>query len=229
MLSTMTFLDANLIQGLIVNYGYAAVFVVVLLESTGIPLPGETILVCASVYAGTRHGLDIRVIIGVAACGAILGDNVGFWVGRRLGRTLLLKYGNFIGIDRQKLALGEYLFMRYGGMIVFFGRFVALLRVYAALLAGINRLRPIDFAIYNAAGGLVWASTFGVGGYILGKNLQRFVGPIGWMALVTFAAGGFFLWSFFKSHEKRFLADAERAVAMRGVGSFRQAGMRVDR
>jgi hypothetical protein len=80
-MGVMTFLDATLVQALIVNYGYAAVFVVVLLESSGIPLPGETILVCASVYAGTRHGLDIRVIIGSAACGAILGDNVGFWVG----------------------------------------------------------------------------------------------------------------------------------------------------
>jgi membrane protein DedA with SNARE-associated domain len=109
-------------------------------------------LVCASVYAGTQHGLDIRVIIGAAASGAILGDNVGFWIGRRFGRTLLMKYGHCVGVDRQKLALGEYLFMRFGGMIVFFGRFVALLRVYAALLAGINCLRPVKFALYNAAG-----------------------------------------------------------------------------
>ena len=130
--------DANLIQDMIASYGYAAVFVVVLLESSGIPLPGETILICASVYAGTQHGLDIRVIIGAAASGAILGDNVGFWIGRRFGRTLLMKYGHYVEVDRQKLALGEYLFMRFGGMIVFFGRFVALLRVYAALLAGIE-------------------------------------------------------------------------------------------
>lgn len=223
-MSAMTFLDATLVQVMIANYGYAAVFFVVLLESSGIPLPGETILVCASVYAGTRHGLDIRAIIGSAACGAILGDNVGFWVGRRFGRTLLLKHGNFIGIDGQKLALGEYLFMRYGGAIVFLGRFVALLRVYAALLAGVNRLRPVDFAIYNAAGGLVWASAFGLGGYFLGENIQHFVGPIGWMALATFTVGGYFLWSFYKSHEKRFLADAERALATRGKGPFGPTG-----
>jgi membrane protein DedA with SNARE-associated domain len=177
MMSAMTFLDANLIQNLIASYGYAAIFFVVLLESSGIPLPGETILVCASVYAGTQHGLDIRVVIGVAACGAILGDNIGYWVGRTFGRALLLRYGNYVGIGAQKLALGEYLFMRYGGSIVFFGRFVALLRVYAALLAGINRLKPVDFALYNGAGGLVWASSFGLTGYFLGKNLQHFVGP----------------------------------------------------
>jgi membrane protein DedA with SNARE-associated domain len=73
----MTFFDANLIQDLIGNYGYAAIFLVVMLESSGVPLPGETILVCASIYAGTQHRLDIRFVIGAAACGAILGDNVG--------------------------------------------------------------------------------------------------------------------------------------------------------
>jgi membrane protein DedA with SNARE-associated domain len=218
----MSIFDAHLIQGLIVNYGYAAVFVVVLLESSGIPLPGETILVCASVYAGTQHGLDIRVIIGAAACGAILGDNIGYWVGRSFGRSLLLKYGHYAGIGAQKLALGEYLFMRYGGAIVFFGRFVALLRVYAALLAGINRLRPVDFALYNAAGGLIWAGTFGTGGYFLGKNLQNFVGPIGWVALAGFAVGSYCIWSFFKSNEKRFMADAERAIATRSVSPSRR-------
>jgi membrane protein DedA with SNARE-associated domain len=220
MMSAMTFLDANLIQNLIASYGYAAIFFVVLLESSGIPLPGETILVCASVYAGTQHGLDIRVVIGVAACGAILGDNIGYWVGRTFGRALLLRYGNYVGIGAQKLALGEYLFMRYGGSIVFFGRFVALLRVYAALLAGINRLKPVDFALYNGAGGLVWASSFGLTGYFLGKNLQHFVGPVGWVALATFALGSYFLWSFFKTHERRLMADAERALAKRGSGKF---------
>src|SRR5665213_1638394 len=224
----MTILDANLIPDLIANYGYAAVFFVVLLESSGIPLPGETILVCASVYAGTQHGLDIRVIIAAAATGAILGDNVGFWIGRRFGRTLLMKYGHRVGVDRQKLALGEYLFMRFGGRIVFVGRFVALLRVYAALLAGINRLRPLDFAVYNAAGGAIWAATFGLGGYLFGKNLQHFVGPIGWVALVVFVAGCYVLWAFFKTHERRFLAAAERAVAIRGAGPFGQSDRRDD-
>ena len=162
------------------------------------------------------------MIIGVAACGAILGDNIGYWVGRSFGRNLLLKYGNYFGIDAQKMALGEYLFMRYGSAIVFFGRFVALLRVYAALLAGINRLKPIDFALYNGAGGLAWANTFGIGGYFLGKNLQHFVGRVGWVALAAFAVGSYFIWSFFKSHEKRFMADAERAIATRGVSPISQ-------
>jgi membrane protein DedA with SNARE-associated domain len=213
----MSIFDANLIQGLIINYGYVAILMAVLLESSGIPLPGETILVCASVYAGTHHGLDLRVIIGVAASGAILGDNIGYWAGRSFGRTLLVKYGHYVGIGAQTIALGEYLFLRYGGAIVFFGRFVALLRVYAALLAGINRLKPVEFIIYNAAGGLIWASMFGFGGYFLGKNLQHFLGPIGWVALAAFAVGSYFIRSVFKGNEKRFMAEAERAIATRGV------------
>jgi membrane protein DedA with SNARE-associated domain len=105
---------------------------------------------------------------------------------------------------------------------VLFGRFVALLRVYAALLAGINRLKPVDFVIYNTAGGLIWASTFGIGGYFLGKNLQHFLGPIGWVALAAFAVGSYFIWSLFKSNEKRFMADAERAITTRGVSPSRR-------
>ncbi|MGY2909636.1 DedA family protein [Bradyrhizobium sp. URHC0002] len=211
----MTFLDVALIQSLVADYGYAAVFVVVMLESSGLPLPGETVLVFAAVYAGAQHGLDIRLIIAVAACGAILGDNFGFWAGRRFGRSLLLKHGHLIRIGSRQLALGEYLFARYGGAIVFFGRFVAFLRVYAAILAGTNRLRPLHFAIYNAAGGVIWATIFGLGGYLVGKNVEQLLGPIGWVALASFAVGGYFLWSFFKSHEERFLTDAERALAAR--------------
>jgi membrane protein DedA with SNARE-associated domain len=215
MMSAMTFFDAALVQSLIEHYGYAAVFAVVMLESSGLPLPGETVLVCAGIYAGTQHGLDIRLIIAAAACGAILGDNFGFWAGRRFGRSLLLKYGHFIKIDSRQLAIGEYIFGRYGGIIVFCGRFVAFLRVYAAILAGANRLRPLDFVIYNATGGLAWATVFGLGAYLVGKNIQHFLGPIGWVALASFAVGGLFLWSFYKSHEGRLLADAERALSAR--------------
>jgi len=93
LMSVMTFFDATLVQALIANYGYAAVFVVVMLESSGLPVPAETVLVCASVYAASRNGLSIGAIIGVAACGAILGDNIGFWVGGSGRSTRLMKRG----------------------------------------------------------------------------------------------------------------------------------------
>ena len=210
-----SFLDASVYADLIGHYGYAVIFLVVMLESSGLPLPGETVLVGASIYAGTRQVLDVRLVIGAAACGAILGDNIGFWAGRRFGRNLVVRYGHVVGIDARHLALGEYLFARHGGIIVFCGRFVAFLRVYAALLAGTNRLPPLQFAFYNATGGVAWAAAFGLGGYALGKNIERLLGPLGWITLAAAAIGSYFLWSFYKKHEEQLLAKAARAQALR--------------
>jgi membrane protein DedA with SNARE-associated domain len=152
------FVNSDTVQHLIGHYGYGAIFLIVMLESAGIPMPGETILVTAAVYAGTKHALDIRGVIAAAAGGAILGDNIGFWVGREFGESLLEKWGHLVGLDARKRMLGRYLFARYGGLIVFFGRFVALLRAFAALLAGANGLAPWRFFAFNAAGGIVWAT-----------------------------------------------------------------------
>src|ERR1700750_1367387 len=117
----MDFLDGAFAQHL-VHYGYGAIFLIVMMESAGIPAPGETILVSAAVYAGTRHALDIRFVIAAASAGAIVGDNMRFWVGRKFGEPLLEKWGHLIGLDARKRRLGRFLFDRYGGSIVFFGR-----------------------------------------------------------------------------------------------------------
>jgi membrane protein DedA with SNARE-associated domain len=206
-------LDGAVVQDIIGHFGYGAIFVIVMLESAGIPMPGETILVSAAVYAGTRHALDIRWVIGAAAGGAILGDNIGFWVGREFGEPLLKKWGHLVGLDVRKRMLGRYLFARYGGLIVFFGRFVALLRAFAALLAGANGLAPWRFFAFNAAGGIVWATTFGLGGYLLGAGIQRVAGPVGWTMLIAALIAGFALWRYFKKHEEMLLAMAERDAA----------------
>jgi membrane protein DedA with SNARE-associated domain len=108
-----------------------------------------------------------------AAAGAIVGDNIGFWVGREFGQPLLEKWGHLIGLDARRGMLGRFLFEPYGGSIVFFGRFVALLRAFAALLAGANGLAPWRFFVSNAAGGIVWATVFGTGGYLLGEGIRR--------------------------------------------------------
>ena len=113
------------LHSLLVQFGPWAVFMLVALESAGIPLPGETILVTAAVLAGRSHEGSIVEIIGCAAAGAIIGDNIGFWVGREFGLGLLIRHGGRIGLDEGKLKLGQYLFLRFGGPIVFFGRFVA--------------------------------------------------------------------------------------------------------
>jgi membrane protein DedA with SNARE-associated domain len=206
-----------MITHLLSSYGYAAVFSVVMLESAGIPMPGETILVSASIYASAMHGLDIRLVIGAAAAGAIVGDNLGYWIGREFGQTLLDRWGPKIGLDARKRKLGQYLFMKQGGAIVFLGRFVALLRAYAALLAGVNAYPAGRFFLFNAAGGLVWASVFGLGGYLMGKGIDRIAGPIGWAALAAAIVGAVFVWRFYKMHEERLLDEAERAMGARGA------------
>src|SRR5216684_4199973 len=183
-----------------------------MLESAGVPLPGETILVSAAAYAGHKHSLDIRYVIAAAAGGAIFGDNIGFWVGREFGASLLARWGYLVGLDDRKRKLGQYLFALHGGKIVFFGRFVALLRAFAALLAGVNGLPPLRFFIFNAAGGIVWATVFGLGGYLLGAGIHRIAGPVGWAVLAITLAGAVGLWRYYKRHEEDLLAQAEAAM-----------------
>ena len=209
----MHVINPTLAETFLATYGYAAIFVMVMLESAGIPLPGETILVSASIYAGTRRGLDIRFVIAVAAAGAIIGDNIGFWVGRTFGQRLITRWGYLIGLDERKLRLGQYLFIRHGGKIVFFGRFVAVLRALAAILAGINRFSPFRFFVLNAAGGIVWAAVFGLGGYLFGEDVHRIAGPLGLAALALALVAAFILWRFFKSNEERLIAQAEAELS----------------
>jgi membrane protein DedA with SNARE-associated domain len=205
----MAFLDGDTAQQLIAHYGYAAIFLVVMLESAGIPMPGETILISAAALAGTKHALEIQWVIAAAAGGAIVGDNIGFWAGREFGEPLLEKWGHLVGLDARKRLLGRYLFARYGGSIVFFGRFVALLRAFAAVLAGANNLAPWRFFVFNALGGIVWATVFGLGGYLLGASIHRVAGPLGWAMLILALAAVLVLWRYFQNHEERLLAAAE--------------------
>ncbi len=176
------------------KFGYGAVGLTVGLESLGVPVPGETALIAASIYAGASHRLNIVLIVAVAAAGAILGDNIGFWIGREFGFRLLIRYGRYIRMTERRIKLGQYLFRRHGGKVVFFGRFVAVLRALAALLAGANRMEWPRFLAFNAAGGVVWASLYGFGAYFLGRSIDRLLGPVGIglgaaAAVVLIAAG----------------------------------------
>src|SRR6267143_534727 len=128
------------LRDLLVGYGYFAVLIVVAAENLGLPLPGETILVTAAIYAGTTHVLRLPLIILAASAGALAGSSAAFAIGRRYGDALVGRYGRYIRLDEAKMRLGRYLFMRYGGAIVFLGRFVAFLRALAGLLAGVNRM-----------------------------------------------------------------------------------------
>jgi membrane protein DedA with SNARE-associated domain len=202
------------IQPLVAEYGLYAVFVIVMLESAGVPLPGETALVLAAIYAGATEDLHISHVIAAAAAGAIVGDNIGFWVGRHYGMPLLRRYGRLIHMDEKRLAFGEAMFRRHGAKIVFFGRFVAILRIFAALLAGVNRYAWGSFLFYNAAGGIVWATTFGLGGYVFGEAVHKVAGPIGLLALAAVIAGIAISWWLVRRQEHRL---EERVLADEGV------------
>jgi membrane protein DedA with SNARE-associated domain len=194
------------------TYGYWAVLLFVAIESMGIPVPGETMLIAAAIYAGTTHHLDVRLVIAAAAAGAILGDNLGFVIGREGGYRLLGRIGRYIRLDEQKLRLGRYLFQSYGGRVVFFGRFVAVLRMWAAFLAGTYRMRWTRFLLCNAGGGILWATVYGLGGYLFGSSVLALSGPVGiataLLGLCALIAGMLVL----RRKEASLQAEADRAL-----------------
>ena len=205
----MAFLSNLQIADFVASYGYLAIFVVILLESAGLPLPGETALLSTAVYAGSTGSLSIWIIVGCAMTAAILGDNLGYWVGRRYGFPLLMRHGHLIGLDHGRLKLGQYLFQKHGGAIVFCGRFTAMLRAYAAVLAGVNKLEIRRFMAFNAVGGVAWASIMGFGAYLCGRSIEHIVGPVGIALLAFVIFGSVALWRFMRRHETRLLARAE--------------------
>ena len=194
------------------TFGYLAVFLFIAIESMGIPFPGETMLITAALYAGHTHRMEIVLVIAAAAAGAIIGDNIGFAIGHWGGYRLVRRYGRYVRLHEGRLKLGQYLFRKHGGKVVFFGRFVSILRAYAAFLAGTNRMPWWRFLVFNAAGGVVWASVFGLGGYALGTqihNITRTSGIVfGILAVVAIVA--FFV--FLRRNEARLMAEAEAAL-----------------
>jgi membrane protein DedA with SNARE-associated domain len=211
------FLDQAQIAAILSTYGYWAIFAIVALESAGLPLPGETMLVGASIYARLSGALAIDMIVFAAAAGAIVGDNIGYWIGRSFGTRFLERYGRHVGLGPEKLRLGQYLFYKWGGAIVFFGRFMALLRILAALLAGANRLPAGRFFFFNASGGVVWAMFFGFGAYYLTAGFEKAQGPIATLGALGAIGGVFTLWRYYKINEARLLREADAVLSQRKI------------
>jgi len=195
---------------LLTAYGYWAVVVMVGLEGIAIPVPGETTLIAAAIVAGSRHELDIWFVILAALGGAVAGDNLGFWAGRLLGTRLLLRHGSRVGLDERRLKLGQYLFRHYGGALVGFGRFVAVLRTLAPFLAGANRMPWPRFFLFNLAGGALWSGAVGAGAYGLGKAIDRLMGPVGLVLLALAAIGLALGFRQLRRHQDRLQEAAER-------------------
>ncbi|HUY78235.1 MAG TPA: DedA family protein, partial [Ktedonobacterales bacterium] len=160
----------QIVLSLITTYGYIVVFLIVLAESAGIPLPGETSLLVGGALAATGS-LWLPGVILAAALGAILGDTAGYWIGRTYGLELIRRHGRLFRFDEKKLARAEAFFARHGEKTIFFGRFVPIGRIFSAVLAGVSRMHYRRFLLWNAAGGVVWATVVGSLGYIFGRQL----------------------------------------------------------
>jgi membrane-associated protein len=188
------------------HLGYLILFGLVGAESTGVPVPGETALITAGILA--HHGqFQIWLVIAVAATAAILGDNLGYLIGRTGGRKLLERPGLLERHRREVLNRGEPFFAKHGSKAVFLGRWVAGLRIAAAWLAGINRMPWPIFALWNALGGIAWATSVGLAAYYLGAVVERifkYVG-VGGIAVVLLGVAGWFAWRHFHKSD----ADAD--------------------
>jgi len=180
---------------LFARFGYAAVFVGVAVEGAGMPFPGETMLLAGAVMAHLGR-LSLPVVILTAACGAVTGDNIGFLIGRKGGRRLAERYGGPFGLTPERLAHFDSFFRRHGPRTVFIARFVTGLRVVCAILAGGSGLPWRTFALYNAAGVIVWSTVIGLAGFGLGESwdrLERLIGGAGLALLAAVLVVGFFL------------------------------------
>jgi membrane protein DedA with SNARE-associated domain len=198
------------ISHLIASYGYWALFLLVGAESLGIPLPGETALIIAGTYAGHTHRLSLWLIFAVAAA-AIIGDNIGYWIGDKGGYRLARRYGHKVRLDERKLKIARYLFDTHGGKVVFLGRFVSVLRTYAAFLAGTSKMRWRLFLPANAAGGILWAAIFTTASYLAGNALQRVSGTITWALAGAAVAAIIALLLLIRQQTGRLAARAEAA------------------
>jgi membrane protein DedA with SNARE-associated domain len=193
----------DFLRDLIAQYGYWAVGATLLLENTGIPVPGETVLLLASFLAYSREELHLPYIILIGVCAATLGDNFGYFIGYRGGRPLLDRYREVFHVKLETIARGENLFAQYGAMTIFFARFIFGLRVIAGPLAGVLRMPWKRFAIFNFLGALLWVTVISLIGYKFGKHwdlLMEYVERLNVVILIAVGIGVVILWLWRRAH-----------------------------
>jgi len=189
---------------LFARYGYTVVFLGVFLENTGLPVPGETALLAGAALAKFGR-LSLVWVIVTATCGAILGDNLGFLIGRRGGRTLAERHGPKVGLTPKRLRQFDHFFIHHGAKTVFIARFITGLRVFGAMLAGASGLPWSTFLFYNATGAIAWSVTFGLAGYSLAYSwdtLERWIGRSGLIALAAVVAAAIVVWLRQRRHQE---------------------------
>jgi membrane protein DedA with SNARE-associated domain len=202
----------HLIPHLIHTYGLLVVALVVGLEGVGVPLPGETALIVASVIAGSKHELNIVAVILTATGASFVGRTIGYYIGRVFGYWLLLRFGGYLRITESRIKLGQYLFLRHGGAIIIVAQFIPVMRTIAGILAGANRMPRHYFLATNIIGGAIWATFFGVAAYFLGKQVERLAGPVVLVCVIGFVIAVVIAVHFVRGHEAQLAAEAERAL-----------------
>ncbi|GBQ82690.1 hypothetical protein AA14337_2409 [Acetobacter malorum DSM 14337] len=188
---------------LLQHYGYGIVTLIVMMESMGVPVPAEACIITASLYCLKTHHLAIGWVAVAAVAGAIIGDNIGYIIGRKVGLPLLEKYGPRFGLTSQRLILGQYLFHHHGSAIVFCGRFISVVRVFVAVLAGACRMHWPRFMLFNALGGTCWAGGYALGTYALGRKISEVSGPVGLVIGIAAIGGMVAMGRFLKKNEAR--------------------------
>jgi membrane protein DedA with SNARE-associated domain len=206
-------ISSNRLLDLFGRYGYFVIFVPVLLETAGLPLPGETTLLLSGVAASTGR-IDPWIAIAVGSTAAILGDNIGYAIGRYGGRRLVMRLAN-LGRIEKSLAWGEQFFARHGGKTVFAARWIFGLRIFGAWIAGMVHMPWRKFFVWNAAGGITWCATMIGLGYFFGNSLhaiEKALGVGGVIAVVAVAAVGLAMWRRFEHRKLRELEQESGAA-----------------
>jgi membrane protein DedA with SNARE-associated domain/membrane-associated phospholipid phosphatase len=214
------------VLSLIEHYGYLVVFFGVMLESTGVPLPGETILL-ASGFLAQRGHLDLGDAIVFGILGAVVGDQIGYWAGREGGRPFVLRWGRYVRITPERLERAERFFARHGGKAVFLARFFSGLRVFGALVAGISRMHWRTFVFYNALGGAVWATAVVLVGYFLASSLglvERWLGRATLLLalLLAVALAFYFAYRWVAAHRVLLVGYGEAVLSYPPVARLRE-------
>jgi membrane protein DedA with SNARE-associated domain len=178
---------AHHLTRLLQSYTYPVLLLLVLLESLGVPLPGEIALVTAAAYASSGH-ISIFIVIALAALGAIVGGVLGYWIGIKGGLPLVTRYGGYIGVRKSHVDRAHAFFERNGSKTILFGRFVAILRTWAAIVAGAAAMSFSKFVAYNTIGSIVWAIVFGWLGYYFGRDLpllEKYISRVSFGVLIV--------------------------------------------
>jgi membrane-associated protein len=174
----------ELLRGFFDQYGYWTVFFALLLENAGVPVPGETVLLFASFLAFDEQELRLRYIILVGIAAATIGDNIGYWIGRKGGRPLLERYTHLFRIPISVIEKGERVFAKHGSVTIFFARFVFGMRIIAGPMAGVLRMDWKKFSFFNFLGAALWVTVISVVGYKFGEEWEDLVRVMGRVNLV---------------------------------------------